>query len=376
MRSLKLDYGSSVVCLPAEKIFKSLDGADMQKMKVLLLLAADEGLRKNYGERRSEITERLDITLSALEKDIEFWTLAGVISVSDDGAEAMAFDNPRAGRENAVSSKNAQEKSEIAAAPSEKTDEESQKKDHSAPRIAVKTPMPSSLPTYTESQCADVINASSDLADVMAMCQQIVGKIFTSADVSVIVTMYDHLGLSGEYIVTLFSYCCGRGKKSLRYIERTALNLFDEGIDNADALNGYIKRKDELEDNLQQIRKLIGAGARELTAKEKKFFSCWLDEWRFSMDVITRAYEITVDKINEPSVSYMNKILENWNNSGLTTIEAVEASLENYKKKKAEASHGVETVNGTETGFQTDEFFEAALRRSYREGASSAVDGN
>ena len=70
MRSLKLDYGSSVVCLPAEKIFKSLDGADMQKMKVLLLLAADEGLRKNYGERRSEITERLDITLSALEKDI------------------------------------------------------------------------------------------------------------------------------------------------------------------------------------------------------------------------------------------------------------------------------------------------------------------
>ena len=370
MRSLKLEYGTSVVCLPVEKVFKSLDGADMQKMKVLLLLAADERLRENFGERRIEITERLDITLSALEKDIEFWTLAGVISVSDDGAAAEPSDSR-------TERKNEPEKHELFDTPSENNEEKSRKNDpHSAPKIAVRTPMPSSLPTYTESQCADVINASVDLADVMAMCQQIVGKIFTSADVSVIVTMYDHLGLSGEYIVTLFSYCCGRGKKSLRYIERTALNLFDEGVDNVDALNDYIKRKDELEDNLQRIRRLIGAGARELTAKEKKFFSCWLDEWRFSMEVITRAYEITIDKINEPSVSYMNKILENWNNSGLTTIEAVEASLENYKKKKAEASHGTETVNGTESGFQTDEFFEAALRRSYRDDSSSGGDRN
>jgi DNA replication protein DnaD len=34
----------------------------------------------------------------------------------------------------------------------------------------------------------------------------------------------------------------------------------------------------------------------------------------------------------------MNKVLENWHKSGLTTIEAVEASLESYKKSKAEAA--------------------------------------
>ncbi|MFQ9149932.1 MAG: DnaD domain-containing protein [Eubacteriales bacterium] len=151
------------------------------------------------------------------------------------------------------------------------------------------------------------------------------------------------------------------------------MNLFDEGVDTVDALNAYIKRKDEFEDNVGKIRSLIGAGQRELTAKEKKCFTCWLDEWCFPIDVITRAYEVTVDKIGDPSVSYMNKVLENWKNSGLTTLEAVEASLENYKKKKAEAAHGTETVNGAESGFQTDEFFEAALRRSYR-GAGNPED--
>ena len=82
--------------------------------------------------------------------------------------------------------------------------------------------------------------------------------------------MYDHLGLGGEYIVTLFSYLSGKGKNSLRYIERTAVNLFDEGVDTVDALNAYIKRKDEFEDNVGKIRSLIGAGQRELTAKEEE----------------------------------------------------------------------------------------------------------
>ena len=57
----------------------------------------------------------------------------------------------------------------------------------------------------------------------------------------------------------------------------------------------------------------------------------------------------------------------------MTKIDAVEASLENYKKKKAEAAHGTESEKGDESGFQTDEFFEAALRRSYR-GAGNPED--
>ena len=153
-------------------------------------------------------------------------------------------------------------------------------------------------------------------------------------DVSVIVTLYDYLGLGGDYIATLIAYLKQNGKKSLRYIERTALSLFDEGVDTLDALNAYIKHKEDSAENFSKIRRLIGASSRELTSREKKAFACWLDEWGFEFDVINRAYEITVDKINEPSVAYMNRVLENWHNSGLNTLEAVEVSLEAYKKSR------------------------------------------
>ena len=357
MSGIRIEYGQSVVALPKDRLLAAMNGADMERMRVLLLLASDEGLRSDYDRARADITARLDITGTAFDKDVEFWSTAGVISLAAaENKTAQPSERP-ANTAPAVTD---------AAVPE-------QKPEIGTKRGKEKTLMPSSLPTYTESQCADIISASQDLADVTAMCQQIVGKIFTPADIAVIVTMYDHLGLGGEYIVTLFSYLSGKGKNSLRYIERTAVNLFDEGVDTVDALNAYIKRKDEFEDNIGKIRSLIGAGQRELTAKEKKFFTCWLDEWCLPIDVITRAYEVTVDKIGDPSVSYMNKVLENWKNSDLTTIGAVEASLENYKKKKAEAAHGTETVNGAESGFQTDEFFEAALRRSYR-GAGSPED--
>ena len=77
--------------------------------------------------------------------------------------------------------------------------------------------------------------------------------------------------------------------------------------------------------------------------------------------MITCAYEVTVDKLGEPKLAYMNKVLENWHKEGLTTVEAVQASLETYKKNKAEAEQN-------SSGFETNEFFEAAVSRGLKYG--------
>jgi DnaD/phage-associated family protein len=346
-RRLTIKYGNGVLSLPKESLLNALPSASEFYLKVLLLVAADENQRQDYDSCCAFLCEKLDCTQSALERAFAFWSQAGIFNIVDiNQATIHSSKNERPATSSSVpatlnaSSSSIQENKVLQSA---------------------------SPPEYTESQCADIVAASNDLPDLINICQQIVGKIFNPADVQAIVVMYDHLGLSAEYIADLFAFCVGNEKKSIRYIEKTAFSLFDEGIDTPDALKAYIKRKENYADNLMKIRKMIGAGSRELTAKEKKAFACWLDEWQFEIDVITRAYEITVDKINEPSVSYMNRVLENWYNSGLTTLEAIEASLETYKKNKAEAAHAASSVNGTESGFRTDEFFEAALRRSYKE---------
>ena len=82
----------------------------------------------------------------------------------------------------------------------------------------------------------------------------------------------------------------------------------------------------------------------------------------YNAEIVRLAYEKTVAATNEPSVPYTHAILERWNAEGLKTVEQICAYLEEQETKK----------NGTGerdlgNSFDTDDFFEAALRRSYQE---------
>ncbi|MBE6612251.1 MAG: DnaD domain protein [Ruminococcaceae bacterium] len=321
MKKLRIEYGSSVFSLPRESLMAAVTEAGEFQLRVLLLAASDDALRSDLDKCCAEICAKLDCTQTALERALKYWSEHGVMSV----VETVTVDE--------IVTTSVVEKP-----------------------VAKPFPAPT-LPSYGEGAAADIIEKNPELPGIIEVCIQLLGKLLTPAENAIIVGLYDHLRLDGEYIVTLVSHCKNMGKTSLRYIEKTALSLYDEGVDNVEALKAYIKRREMRDDNLSKIRTMIGAGAREFTAKEKKAFEAWLDDWRFDIEVIRCAYEVTVDKIGEPSVAYMNKVLENWHKSGITTPEAVAESLEAYKKNKAESAQ-------KESGFETDEFFEAALKRS------------
>ena len=318
-KKLKIEYGDSVFALPREGVLSSLCAARAFELKVLLILGADDTLRADLDAAREYICKSLDCTESAFEKAIAFWCDRGVITYADAAATVPAQgEKPK------------------------------------------KTLVGVTVPGYTESQAADVIDRHAELRAIIDACQQITEKIFTPADVQTIVGIYDYLGLCDTgYIETLCNYCKSLGKTSARYIERVAVSMADEGVDTTDALNEYIARRERLESDISKIRSLIGADGRALTSKEKKLFECWLTEWNFDVDVITKAYEVTVDKLGAVKLTYMNKVLENWHRDGLGTLEAVDASLEKYSRNKANAAK-----DGS--GFETDEYFEAALARSQK----------
>ena len=62
---------------------------------------------------------------------------------------------------------------------------------------------------------------------------------------------------------------------------------------------------------------------------------------------------------------YANSIIERWHANGLHTLEEIERAEAEQKEKKANKKDGkpVGTVLGN--SFDTDDFFEAAMRRSF-----------
>ena len=95
------------------------------------------------------------------------------------------------------------------------------------------------------------------------------------------------------------------------------------------------------------VNYLLGIGSRHVCAVDRLVLLCR------RIEIIERAYEITVNATNTASIPYANSILESWYSKGYRTIEQIE---------EAEAQRKAQKVEGS---FDTDDFFEAALQRSY-----------
>ena len=108
-------------------------------------------------------------------------------------------------------------------------------------------------------------------------------------------------------------------------------------------------------------------GDRALTKKEERFFDKWTNEWAMPFELMAYAFDIAVDRTGKPGLEYMSKILSDWHAGGITTVDQAEAASAEYRRVTAETRTRLpkEGEGAEASSFDTDEFFEKALKRSY-----------
>lgn len=186
--------------------------------------------------------------------------------------------------------------------------------------------------------------------------QSLYGKMFTRFDYDSLLYLYDHCGLTAEYMCTLASHCVGRGKTALKYFTKTAQGLVSEGVDTYEKLEKHLEKRSRAVDRIFKLRRLCGMGDRAFTAREEQYVNDWFAEKDLSFDLVKHAYEIMINSIGEVKLSYMNKILCRWHKDGLLTVEDV---VNSEKEKNTEKDK-----KQTGTSFDDDEFFAAAVART------------
>ena len=309
--------------LPQKELARALDGAGEDDLKVLLMLCSitSDGTF-DTDECKNDVIEAVGISETEFESAVAYWRGARVLKLM--------------------------KRSKRESVDTEKTKETPDKK---------KTLLEEKLPNYSEEEMAEKIDTAKDLKATIDECQQIIGKIFPPADTAVIVGMSDRLGLSGEYITMLAAYCVGTGKKTLRYIEKTACAAYDEGIDTVEKLAAYINKKESLHEAVTEIRRMIGAAERELTSKESRLISVWLDDYGYDVDVLRLAYEKSVGRVqNGQFLPYMGGIIDRWHKQGMKNAEEISEMLTAYEKSR----------NDAKGGFDTNEGFEKAVNKTLK----------
>ena len=327
---ISIDCSGGAITLPARAT--ELDG---ERLRVLVRLAGDERLRNRYSEYADEAAGELGIEREELDRYVTELAAGGFIACS------VRFGEP-------------------------------DKKPVSRGAAKSKTALGRyELPTYSGEELAELLERDGGkYGQLVDECQRVLGRIFTGSEVSKIVALCDALGLEPEFVLLVCAYCAGKGKNSVRYAERTACLLVEEGIDDAAKLSEYIKRKERYSSIEYQLREMLGFGERAPTKRESEYFRRWIEEWGFGIEILAHAYEITVKYTDRAALPYMDKILAGWHGKGYTTIDEVLAAEERFRAEKAASP------DSPPPSLDTDEFFELALRRSYElMGNSSKIVG-
>lgn len=313
----------NILELPADILTDCLSECDETKLKVLICLSASPEFQED------KVCEELDITKRAFRSALEFWIEKG------------AFEKQQSASKTQKSKQKAEKEENITVK-------------HAALMHA------SELPRYAADEISRFFEDNDHSSELLMGCQRCIGKVFSTAEVEIVVGLKDYLKLDDDYILLLFSHCAKMGKKSLRYIEKLAVGLFDEGVLAYDELDEHLNAIEAAHSTEQKLRGLFGVGRRALTKKEKETFELWMGKWKLTLPLIERAYEVTVENTGGASIPYCSAVLERWYTNGYTTVEEVNAAMEEYKHDKT----GTKDKKGS---FETDDFFEAALKRSYGE---------
>lgn len=220
--------------------------------------------------------------------------------------------------------------------------------------------------TYTGEEIAKIFEKKPELQSLLDFAQTRLERVFSPSDVAKLVYLEDYVLMTPPMIMSVINYCVDMDKKSMRYVEKTALSLFDEGINTYEALEEYFDRKKKAKSNEGLVRSIMGIGERNFTTAEKAHISKWFDEYDSTLELVTLAYEKTIASISKPSVPYMSKLLQRWHESGYKTVADVNNGTAAQRGTKNidlaafdEAIPAVKTRNSeNKAGLCLDDFFE------------------
>lgn len=167
------------------------------------------------------------------------------------------------------------------------------------------------MPKYFVKDINAALKADKTVGDMFLIAEQLLCKPLNHNDMKILYSFHDWLKLPSDVIVMLLEYCTSLNKMDLRYIEKVALTWADNGIDDFEKANIYIKGQAKLARQEKKVKRILQISGRDLTETETKFVRSWLTECKATEAKIKEAYEITVMNTGKMNFKYMDAVLKN-----------------------------------------------------------------
>ena len=204
----------------------------------------------------------------------------------------------------------------------------------------VKTVLPEKTePVYTAAELQHGLREDAMFKWLCRETESRLGRILKQYELETLYSLYDYLGMPAEVIVMLIGYLAASRQDrvnqgqtvpsiSFRQISREANLWTEHGINTAEKADAHIKYLQQRKSVLGQAMYAVGIRDRAASPGEQRYLNAWLDAGA-AVDLIAKAYDLTVLKKGSLNWPYMRSIVERWLSRGYRTAADTEMETQN-----------------------------------------------
>ena len=186
------------------------------------------------------------------------------------------------------------------------------------------------------------LTSNTDFSQLLYLLETYLGKTITQSESRTLAYIYDDLEFSTELLEYLIEYCVMNNKKSVRYMEKVAINWYSEGITDIETAKEATLNYNTV---YSSVLKALGIVRRAATNLEMSYIDTWHQQLGFDTPIIIEACRrAMILKPKDANFPYVNGILENWHKENVHTlaeINKLDQEFYNSKKKVARTSAAV-----------------------------------
>ena len=379
--TVNLGCWGSIFAVPTDVVDKYLKIAGSAQLKVLLFILRHSGEQFDL----ETISQYLNMDPFDVKDCIEFWSSFGIIAVNNnvitpaEGVPILSQKNIQ-NRPNDTTSEsvNQTEKKNVGIfSPAQNhTPADNVRIDAMPPILDAKNdpikpkqsePLPVKKAEQEKSSdtvmarplrpdpvyVAKRIREEKEIESLLNEAQYILGRPVSPNENAGMIMMHDNDGLPCEVILMLLTYGTSN-QKGMRQIEAMGAAWAKEGILTLEQADEKIRELEQSKEAYRKIQSILGLEYRKPSAKEEENYTRWLNEWKFSDEMIKEAYDICVNAKGKYIPNYVNTILMRWNQNGIRTVEQVRAERSKAYQKNASGSNN-SNDNGRKSSFDIND---------------------
>ena len=177
---------------------------------------------------------------------------------------------------------------------------------------------------FSEKEIEHFEQEKTHLYDLAKAINRQIGVYYQSLDTVVeeYILKWLRKGYDDETLLAIAKYCFTSGTRTLNGLDAIIDKLYKRGVTNLISLDVYLNGLADTDKTIQTILYKCGLVRRTISS-DRTLFKTWTEDWSLPLDVINYAAELSAGTGNP--LTYLNRILSDYKQNGITTVEQARA---------------------------------------------------